>query len=416
SSHKDGLGSTSTREFGIHGGTIGRSAENDWVLPDSRRYVSSRHCTIDFRSGCYYLIDTSTNGVYVNGADTPVARGKPQRLFAGDQLRVGEYDISVQIEGDPTMELLAHDNHRDPVDRAHQVAPPDPTRDDLLGVSDIAGGVGFSDLLNEDAEEEAIRLAAERAAASLSLDDSRNQQAPNRRRAAAASSRSARQRRKRDSSTTASRTLTRSPQLEAFFRGAGLEADYLDSRQTEVLMQRVGQLVRELVRGITESLHVRAEQKNALRLSHTTIQPHSNNPLKFSAAVDEALGNLLFEPSGAYLAPVEAVREAFDDITMHQVSLLTSMQAALRDYLERLDPDELEQRFDNGMKRSGLLGAANKARYWELYRELYQVVAQHSPGTFPRGFSDELARAYEQEVARLTRQRSPSARKKKPAA
>ena len=56
-------------EFGRSGGTIGRSLESDWVLPDGQRYLSSRHASIDYRSGSYYVVDTSTNGVYVNDAE-----------------------------------------------------------------------------------------------------------------------------------------------------------------------------------------------------------------------------------------------------------------------------------------------------------------------------------------------------------
>ena len=42
-------------EFGQTGGTIGRSLESDWVLPDGQRYLSSRHASIDYRSGSYFL-------------------------------------------------------------------------------------------------------------------------------------------------------------------------------------------------------------------------------------------------------------------------------------------------------------------------------------------------------------------------
>ena len=53
SRHRQGLGERSMKEFGRDGGTIGRSLESDWVLPDGQRYVSSRHASIDFRSGSY---------------------------------------------------------------------------------------------------------------------------------------------------------------------------------------------------------------------------------------------------------------------------------------------------------------------------------------------------------------------------
>jgi type VI secretion system FHA domain protein len=159
--------------------------------------------------------------------------------------------------------------------------------------------------------------------------------------------------------------------------------------------------MRELVVGITEALHLRAEQKNTLRLPHTTIQQNNNNPLKFSAGVDEALTNLFFKRAPEYMPAVESVREAFQNIRAHQQALLAAMQAALIDYIERMDPEELERKFNRGGKPNALMGAANKMKYWDLYTDLYQVMARHSPGQFPQLFAEDLTRAYEDEAARL---------------
>ena len=62
SDHRQRLGDKSTFVFGVSGGSIGRSAENDWVLPDDMRYVSGRHARIVFHKGRYLLQDTSSNG------------------------------------------------------------------------------------------------------------------------------------------------------------------------------------------------------------------------------------------------------------------------------------------------------------------------------------------------------------------
>src|SRR5688572_33498811 len=108
SRHRQSLGERGAMEFGQNGGTIGRSLESDWVLPDGQRYISSRHASIDFRSGSYYIVDTSSNGVYVNDSEAPVGRGKPQRLFNGDRVRLGEYEMAVEIEEvDNTSQQLA---------------------------------------------------------------------------------------------------------------------------------------------------------------------------------------------------------------------------------------------------------------------------------------------------------------------
>jgi type VI secretion system protein ImpI/type VI secretion system protein len=93
------------------------------------------------------------------------------------------------------------------------------------------------------------------------------------------------------------------------------------------------------------------------------------------------------------------VREAFTDIKLHQQLVLASLRTAVADYIGRLDPDDLENKFTNG-KRGGLMSAANKLKYWDLYKDLYQVVTQGQQGQLPQQFLEEMARAYEQENTR----------------
>ena len=59
----------------------------------------------------------------MNGADTPVGQGHPQRLFDGDKLRIGEFEIAVDISGGDE-ELHADDGMRDSIVRA-QLVPED---------------------------------------------------------------------------------------------------------------------------------------------------------------------------------------------------------------------------------------------------------------------------------------------------
>ncbi len=90
----------STMTLDQHGITIGRSAMNEWVLPDPNRHISNYHCVIDFENGEYVLRDTSTNGVFLNGAGQPIGRGNAEILQEGDVLRFGPYEISVQCAED----------------------------------------------------------------------------------------------------------------------------------------------------------------------------------------------------------------------------------------------------------------------------------------------------------------------------
>ncbi len=98
SEHRLNMGDKSTFVFGVSGGSIGRSSENDWVLPDDMRYVSGRHARIVYHKGRYVLQDTSSNGTYVNDGDRPLGNQNPHELKSGDILRIGEYHVQVQID------------------------------------------------------------------------------------------------------------------------------------------------------------------------------------------------------------------------------------------------------------------------------------------------------------------------------
>lgn len=88
--HFSGRADLSGRRF-----SIGRATENDWVVSDSQRAVSKRHCIIEqVADGCR-IIDTSTNGTSVNGR--PVDRNSGNFLRDGDEIAVGSYRFKVRI-------------------------------------------------------------------------------------------------------------------------------------------------------------------------------------------------------------------------------------------------------------------------------------------------------------------------------
>src|SRR5215468_3396858 len=102
SDHRRSLGDRSSIVFGVGGGTIGRSADNDWVLPDPQRYVSAHHARVSFRQGGYFLEDVSTNGAFVNDGDVAIGKLGPHKLQNGDLLRFGDYQVAVVLEAEET--------------------------------------------------------------------------------------------------------------------------------------------------------------------------------------------------------------------------------------------------------------------------------------------------------------------------
>lgn len=438
SRQRQSLGERGVKEFGQSGGTIGRSLESDWVLPDGQRFLSSRHASIDFRSGSYYIIDTSTNGVFINDSDEPVGRGKPQRLFSGDRVRMGDYELIVEIdEIDSTQETLADSNHVDPVDAKARVEAPDPTGMDLVDPYEITG-VGIETLLDEDEADTLSPLGYKFATDELELapdpgatgshgaGDTARAKPKVRPRVGASDGHASGAKRARGTSDTSSRRAkqaagrrgnaaprpdgagARSPSmpsqdaLGAFFEGAGIEGRQLGDVEARSMLYLLGQLTRELLLGMTQTLQLRSQQKAHARQTNTTIQARDNNALKFCATVDEAFEHLLFRRDDEYLGPLDSVRGAFTDIQAHQRALMQAMRAAVADYLEKLDPDRLEEKFSKG-KRGSIMGAASKLKYWDLYRDTYLVLSQSGSSELPQAFVEEFSRVYENEMAHAAR-------------
>lgn len=106
------------RAFGVHGGSIGRSPDSFWVLPDPNGYVSGLHCTVSFRDGTYWLMDYSRNGVFLNGSRVSVGRGNEVPLRNEDRLRIAGYEMVVRLDKQP---VRLHGSHARPV--------PDPSAD-----------------------------------------------------------------------------------------------------------------------------------------------------------------------------------------------------------------------------------------------------------------------------------------------
>src|SRR5258706_16136151 len=87
SRHSQMLGPACVKIFNSAGGSIGRGAGNDWVLPDPSKFVSTRHAMIEYTDGNFYLCDTSTNGTFVNGSAEPVVYGSKVLLKHGDRIQ-----------------------------------------------------------------------------------------------------------------------------------------------------------------------------------------------------------------------------------------------------------------------------------------------------------------------------------------
>ncbi len=165
--------------------------------------------------------------------------------------------------------------------------------------------------------------------------------------------------------------------------------------------------LRILVAGLMELLNGRAAVKSELRADATQVQITGNNPLKHCVDVDEAMAELFAKPShkATYLDPLAAFQEAIDDLVAHQVAMMAGNHAALNALLAEVDPQRMQDRFD---EQAGRNVGARQSRYWKLWVDHYERECQDG---MAHAFHDALSRAYtdaESETQKLRVQRRAS--------
>jgi type VI secretion system FHA domain protein len=382
STHKDLMGDDHRCEFRGKGGTIGRALENDWILPDRDRFISGRHAMIDFRSGAYYLADTSTNGVYINDEEEPIGKRHPRRLFDGDRLRMGDFLISVSVDEGEDLDIPA-EQPRPSVDHLELMVPEEPIKTgiELIDEEEITGDDAFQATLFGKRTQRMVRSPAA--------------PAKTERRPPVAKPRPKAVRRHADSGS-----LTPEQLFEEFLNGLGIDrGDLHPSADVGEIMLNAGQVLRELVGGIADLLVSRANLKGMFKLDQTTVLPRHNNPLKLSENIEATLKQLLVGREGAYLGPLDSVREACRDLKFHHDALAEGMSAAFMEIMDRLDPAELQEHFDRDLGRKPLLEAFRKMKYWQMYCDFYPAMTEPGRAGLPQVFGEEFVRAYEKRIA-----------------
>jgi type VI secretion system protein len=443
SEHGIRLGAQSTKVFGVHGGSIGRGTDNDWILPDPERYLSGKHARVDFRAGAYILVDTSSNGTYVNGAQVPLGKYHDYSLKDGDYVRLGEYELLVSIDKSNDFPpdqsaIVAYDGQSpsssvrkstandlgadldlnlllEPSDRFAAIAEPSDQSAAESGVRprDAYGqAIGPDPHASTEGENSATpwhmmtrpltvdgKPASVAAGVAAAMGARSGAAGPVASIPAAAPA----------GSFPASAQSSRAPTpvlfdadcdagLSAFCRGAGVDPRTITPDTRSAALQLAGQLLRESVLGLMDLNQSRNEFRNRFRIP-APPNDGPESPLNFSKGVDEALVRLLTNVSKR-AGSVEAVRENFKELKAQNTASLVATRSAFEEFLQRLEPKELEERFDRASKR-GVFGTPNKSRYWDLYAEMFSGLVQRPTDGFPHLFTEAFAKAYEAKLRTL---------------
>jgi type VI secretion system protein len=441
--------------------SIGRNEDNHWTLSDPQRFMSGTHCWLEERDGAWYITDTSTNGIFLNGADQRMVKNESVALNHGDRLRLGDYELEVDLQDNVSEETTTADippgRPFDPFgDDGEELAstPKSPAELKELNTplaqmdsSLLGDSVSIDELYELDeaaAEEEPPPSLAsqgdqasplhrhfsapvveagtdspvpDKYAADLDaipenwdeetgivkrpLEGSRTDAGNLGEREVAPPARGPARAPRAEPPRQPVRRIQADSAIAAFASGAELDPRQLYADDESVFFHDLGALLKTVTEGLMQANKSRWEVKSEFRVDVTRIEPLQNNPFKFSASSEEAMSRLLNRNDKAFLSGSEAAAEAIDDITAHQVAVLAGTKEALKSIMRRFSPEELELKFGAGSFLARLRPSRKKARYWDFYKVLYQELSDAADDDFQQFFGDEFRTAYEKELHRL---------------
>ena len=178
--------------------------------------------------------------------------------------------------------------------------------------------------------------------------------------------------------------------FETLYKNLDLPDEYKNRVNKEVFAKEVAEALLSTTKGLMSLLNGRTVFKQESRLSLTSIQPRSNNPLKFSIDPGDSLEMLLLKKKTGYMNVHDAFEEAISDIQSHQMAFLAGLQATLNGILNELEPEKIEA--EAALLGKNFMGINSTSKTWKLYsekqKELSTNVRQNLNDVLSKYFAD----------------------------
>ncbi|MGV2871634.1 type VI secretion system-associated FHA domain protein TagH [Colwellia sp. E150_009] len=503
------IGQNSTCSFSHQGGSIGRSNDCDWTLVDVDRYISNKHALISYQNEQFLITDTSSNGVFINNARTPLGKNNTHVITQSDHIKIGRYEIEVdslqildtpiqvenqsaQVGDGDLLGLVMGDaaNHTSENEADYLNISKDnnfdleTSSDESLGLNDILSGasnyppshkseesipsvehqaeyqpeqkseyfepkkppvsnqhsVSNDASIPEDWELSGILPAIQdyeppKASPPItqeSTESSFNVQpspvqvdpvtpvervtpvqpiapvdpvtpvasitpvepvSPIEHVAPVVPS----EPEKSNDSIVSQPTENGSNEfLSTLYNKLGLPKEYLASIDEEQFAEDIATVMLSTTKGLMSLLNSRTVFKQESRLSLTSVQPRSNNPIKFSIDPVDTLEMLLLKKKKGYLTAKESYDEAVSDIQLHQMAFLSGLQATVTGVLNQISPESIENQINE--KGRSFMGLKASSQYWQLYKDKQELLAKSVTENLNEVLSTYFSEAYQAQI------------------
>nr|WP_245217490.1 type VI secretion system-associated FHA domain protein TagH [Rheinheimera maricola] len=389
------------KRFDATGGTLGRSEQADWFLPDPERVVSGVHALICYKNSEFSIEDKSTNGLFVNRSVDALGQGNRHILQHGDVLCMGDYEIQVALVDSVTK--VNNDTHIN----ADVTTTSAVRQTASLGIpiADVAVSAFSTNAANP--VDSAVGSHIQNRQREMTLDDhfsaptalipddwgsdwlnTESEGLPEIPQAKPVAT--------RVNKIEPQQNINDAPAcLLAFLNGLGVSEANQQLMNSVQWWEQLGQAFQQSLHGVIEVMRERSNVKSTFRVNQTTFQQRENNPLKFSANIDEAFHNLFNRPGSSFMPAKQAIAEAFADISRHESAIVAGAAGAMDGLLQQLAPQHIEATDYGGSFVDKVNPAQRQARYWQRYKALHVDLAAELNSKDKQGVNDDFIRAYE---------------------
>jgi len=416
---KNGKNIPSKRNFHFSedGGHIGRLDENDWVLTDQNSYISGIHASIICKQGTYFIKDESTNGTYLKNPYKKLPKGHPIKINASDVFIIGDHEIQARFSNNDYTQDDIISSFKETVSVDDTIIPNDdflfnsvssnftsvesqaPSEMDIAGILDNnpkqdnhvpfaeVNEVDISDFMSkEQSVENNVEIIETQEVVfeeHIDIPTYTQEETPVSQVAPQIS---------HVSSTVAKPANELESSIAILESKLGIEINALAKHDRDILMADIGDIVKNTLDSLKNSLEINDKIKQDLRLSTAHLDTNSNNPVRLGSAATELLQN---KNSGGMLGMMkvsEAVEKSFSELDAHSISLHRASKNLMNITVSKFSPKNLEHRFEVIGSLRGVL--PRQQLLWKAYVDMFDVLNEN-PEEGVSMINDEFMKEYE---------------------
>jgi len=381
--------------FGRDGGTLGRSDENFFVLPDPKNLISRVQASVKSDGARHTITNLSqASPILLNGKEIEFDR--EYSFNAGDEMQIGLYILRAEPH------LVAVDGTTASQQEWPEVSFP-PTLQEIRSVPKLPALQPFGE----------TTIAPPPAASAMPAPRAMPNLAELHQKKTEASSQRARQNAQEAGAAEAAHAgegehlpgdeeahYEDDVLMQAFLKGAGIPNVNLNSGMTPEFMEMLGKLLATSIKGTFQLLATRASIKREVKADVTMVVVRNNNPLKFLSDSETVLTQMLRKKMPGFMGPAEALEDAFADLHAHQSGMIAGMNGAISEVLKRFNPTALEERIKSPTIFDSVVPLHRKAKMWDQYDSMFEEINKEAQKDYQKLFGKAFLKAYEKEIER----------------